>query len=475
MKEKHMHFGIILLSVLLAIAFFILAGVKLGYANILSPKQGINEYHFYNDTIENKDSAKEVQKQLIANGGNLSEPGHVFKDKSKVFLKWQDEKGNDIEFDTPIEIKGNEKKVINVYPVFKNQVVITYHIFNSVDGKEEDKIFMTDTIKSDDKDYKLPTDPTIYDSNKYFVHWSKSKDDSSGEYNEKSLQDDITNGKKVIDLYAITVFKYKATFITGEDASFQEQILASDASTLDKQPKTPERPGYEFSHWSLKEDGDPVDLSTYKLEKDITVYAVWKPIVVDYMFKVMVQNINDDGYTFQEIIPARGLNGDKTTLPYKGAEQQNPKVGPSGPIVKDIKSLTQKDGRFNDSYNSKDSDGKMDHNYTNKNTLDYPGFHLNEEKTAKEAETINADGSTVVPVFMDRNVHSIWVYKNASSTSYYKANWVKATDDNNENISVDLRYGQSSDKWFNALDKNYVYYMDKSIGSFYTRAPVMGR
>lgn len=77
-------------SVLIAIAFVVLAGIKLGYANIISPKQGINEYHFYNDTIENKDSAKEIQKQIILNGEKSSDPGHVFKDKSKVLEKWQE-------------------------------------------------------------------------------------------------------------------------------------------------------------------------------------------------------------------------------------------------------------------------------------------------------------------------------------------------------------------------------------------------
>ena len=473
MKEKHKHFGIILLSVFLAVAFIVFSGIKPTYANILFEKQGINEYHFYNDMIENKDSAKEIQKQIITNEGKLSEPGHVFKDKNNVLLKWQDEDGNEIKFDTPIKIDGNDKKVIKVYPVFKNQIVITYHIYNKVDGKEEDKIFMTDTIASDNKDYKLPMDPTIYDTSKYFVHWSTSKDDSSGEYNDDSLQKDLAGGKKVIDLYAITVFKHKATFITGEGASFQEQILASENSKLDKMPDVPTRAGYEFSHWSLTKDGDPVDLNTLVLNEDITVYAVWKPVVVDYKFKVMVQNINDDGYTFHEIISARGLNGQKTSLPFKGSENPDPKVAPSGPIVEDIKNLTEKDGRFSNGYNSKDKNGQMDHTYTNPQTLDYPGFHLNEEKTKQAFEKIEADGSTVVPVYMDRNVHTIWVYKNANKISYYQANWVNATDDNG-NIHVDLRYGQSSEKWFAKLNQDYIYYMDKSIGSFYTRAPAMG-
>ncbi|MDU7142167.1 MAG: SHIRT domain-containing protein, partial [Anaerococcus vaginalis] len=458
----------ILFSVLIAIAFVVLAGIKLGYANIISPKQGINEYHFYNDTIENKDSAKEIQKQIILDGKEISDPGHVFKDKDKVLLKWQDEEGNDIEFDTPIEIKGNDKKIINVYPVFKNQVVITYYI----SGSTNDRVYMTDTI-TDASSYKLPVDPTIYDANKYFVNWSTSKDGSSGVYDENSLKKDIEAGKTDIKLYAITEFKHKATFITGEGASFQDQILASKDSKLDKMPEDPTRAGYEFSHWSLAEDGDPVDLNTLVLDKDITVYAVWKPVVVDYKFKVMVQNINDDGYTFHEIISARGLNGDKTSLPFKGSENPDPKVAPSGPIVKDIKKLTEKDGRFNDGYNSKDENGDMDHFYTNPQTLDYLGFHLNEEKTKQAFETIKADGSTVVPVYMDRNVHTIWVYKNASSTSYYQPNWVNATDSNG-NIHVDLRYGQSSEQWFDKLNKDYIYYKDKSIGSFYTKAPVMG-
>ncbi|MDU3087704.1 MAG: hypothetical protein E6705_07335 [Peptoniphilus harei] len=176
MKEKHKHFGIILLSVLLAVAFIVFSGIKPIYANILSPKQGINEYHFYNDTIENKDSAKEIQKQIILNGNEISDPGHVFKDKDKVFLKWQDEDENEIKFDTPIEIKGNDKKIINVYPVFKDQVVITYYIV----GDKNDRVYMTDTI-SDADSYKLPEDPTIYDANKYFVNWSTSKDGKSGQ------------------------------------------------------------------------------------------------------------------------------------------------------------------------------------------------------------------------------------------------------------------------------------------------------
>ena len=292
----------ILFSVLIAIAFVVLAGIKLGYANIISPKQGINEYHFYNDTIENKDSAKEIQKQIILDGKEISDPGHVFKDKDKVLLKWQDEEGNDIEFDTPIEIKGNDKKIINVYPVFKNQVVITYYI----SGSTNDRVYMTDTI-NDASSYKLPVDPTIYDANKYFVNWSETKDGKSGVYDEESLKKDIAAGKTDIKLYAITEFKHKATFITGDGASFQDQILADDGGKLDKMPEKPTRAGYEFSHWSLTEDGDPVDLNTLVLDKDINVYAVWKPVVVDYKFKVMVQNINDDGYTFHEIISARGL------------------------------------------------------------------------------------------------------------------------------------------------------------------------
>ena len=212
-------------SVLFAIAFVVLAGIKLGYANIISPKQGINEYHFYNDTIENKDSAKEIQKQIILNGEKLSDPGHVFKDKSKVLEKWQDEDGNEIKFDTSISITGSEKKTIKVYPVFKNQVVITYYIA----GSTNDRVYMTDTI-TDASSYKLPVDPTIYDDNEYFVNWSTSKDGSSGIYDENSLKKDIAEEKTDIKLYAITESKHKATFITGDGASFQDQIFEDEDS-----------------------------------------------------------------------------------------------------------------------------------------------------------------------------------------------------------------------------------------------------
>ncbi|WP_241673671.1 SHIRT domain-containing protein [Finegoldia sp. BIOML-A1] len=189
----------------------------------------------------------------------------------------------------------------------------------------------------------------------------------------------------------------------------------------------------------------------------------------------MTQNIDNDGYTFLGIISARGLNGQKTSLPFRGSENPDPKVAPTGPIVEDISKLSKKDGRFSDGYNSKDENGQMDHTYTNPQTLDYLGFHLNEEKTKQAFETIKADGSTVVPVYMDRNVHTISVYKNRNGVDYNpsNANWINATD-NNGNIRVDLRYGQSSEKWFAKLNKDYIYYIDKSIGSFYTSSPVMG-
>lgn len=221
MKVKFKHLKHIFFSVLLAVAFIILANGHQAFANIKFQKQGINEYHFYNDTKENKDTAKEIQKQVITDQGKISDPGHVFKDKSKVLQKWQDEEGNDIKFDTPIEINGNDKKIINVYPVFKDQIVVTYYV--------DDKVYMTDTI-TDASSYKLPADPTIYDDNAYFVNWSTSKDGKSGPYDEDSLKKDIEAGNTDIKLYAITESKYKAIFITGDGASFQDQIFEDEDS-----------------------------------------------------------------------------------------------------------------------------------------------------------------------------------------------------------------------------------------------------
>lgn len=88
---------------------------------------------------------------------------------------------------------------------------------------------MTDTI-TDASSYKLPADPTIYDDNAYFVNWSTSKDGKSGPYDEDSLKKDIEAGNTDIKLYAITESKYKAIFITGDGASFQDQIFEDEDS-----------------------------------------------------------------------------------------------------------------------------------------------------------------------------------------------------------------------------------------------------
>ena len=354
---------------------------------------------------------------------------------------WEDENGDTVEFDTPVSVEGDERTTTKVYPVFRKQLTVQYYV--------NDEIYTTDVVEpADQDDYELLPSAPIPEPNKYFLHWSKTEDDSAGEYDIADLQDETGTLK----LHAISEKMFKASFVTGENATATHALYANENRTLDEQPEEPTRKGYEFRHWSLTEGGDSVNVETYVFTEDTTFYAVWNPIEVSFSYEIYIQHLDDDGYDLLEVVEGKGITEDETPLPTSSS------VAVSMP--------TAEGGRYSNRYTS---DGQTI-NYTNVQTLDYFGFHLNEQKFVPA--DINGEGDTSVKVYYDRNVHSITVMRlnDTDAQEWYYINpnnWVATAD------TQKFRYGQDSADWFNNLNENYLYYADTEIGSYYTAAPQM--
>ncbi len=147
--------------------------------------------------------------------------------------------------------------------------------------------------------------------------------------------------------------------------------------------------GYEFQYWTetntFDADGKPIEYNqdnqpprynfNQVLTKDVKLYAYWKKATTTYTVMFWRQQLGDD----------KNLTADQKTYDYAGQ-----RTG-TGTVDAEIH-LTDADQHMNDAtYNSANEDYKK-----------YTGFTY--AKTDAEGKTINANGSTVVNVYYDRNL-----------------------------------------------------------------------
>ena len=201
----------------------------------------------------------------------------------------------------------------------------------------------------------------------------------------------------------------------------------------------PTRTGHTFGGWYLDEELTESAGASVELKGETTVYAKWTPSNVDYTIVYMIENADDDGYSFLASVTKQALAGSEVTMTAATA-------GAAG---------------------------------TKPSTLDTDNFTFKESTT----ETIKADGSSVVIVKYSRNVYTIswtgdaylyddWyeefyyehVQGNGSVTAKYGASitsqwvasfnsrypsyaWSPTTRNNDKVVSIDTMPGKGDDKW----------------------------
>ena len=126
-------------------------------------------------------------------------------------------------------------------------------------------------------------------------------------------------------------------------------------------PATATRRGYTFDGWYKDADYSQAASSPFTLEENTTLYAKWEPAQSEYKIVYMIENANDDGYSYLGTATKTAKTGSNITMTAQTAGEAAP------------------------------------------DNLDRTNFTFKDSIT----ETVKADGTTVVTVRYSRNVYTI--------------------------------------------------------------------
>ncbi len=195
---------------------------------------------------------------------------------------------------------------------------------------------------------------------------------------------ETSNPKQVLNVYYTRrsfTLSYNVSggkYIDAETAPYGTQI------TL---PTTATRAGYTFAGWYKDADCTQSAGSAITLEADTVLYAKWTPAQSEYKIVYMIENANDDGYSYLATVTKTAATDSTVTMTAQTAGANGTR--PSG--------------------------------------LDTTNFTFKDSTT----ETVKADGTTVVTVRYSRNVYTItWEgsgYEVEGNYAYWRTGRGRAT------------------------------------------------
>lgn len=320
-----------------------------------------------------KNGKEIVAEQTLKNGDKLLRPGSPEKDGA-VFLGWfttprsGGEKFEDEKFGKEIELApdaGNKK--VTLYARFDDQVQVIF--MESVTNKT---VFRTEGSKPGDKVKTTNVRPPISGPSR-FDGWF------TDEALTKKAPDVITLGNETVTLYPKLTEGHYLIFDTAVNPSLQPPIFVPNGESTVEPKNKPKREvkGCEFKHWSETPNGTRYVFGN-PITENTKLYAVWGGPSSYYTVIYWRQNLAGDGYDriAEDVIPSE--IGKEVELQQK--EKDLTRLKELGP----------------------------DEDYP----LTFKHYHLNEEKTSSAKATVNADGSTVLNVYYDRDKMTIkLIYK----------------------------------------------------------------
>lgn len=317
-----------------------------------------------------KNGKEIVAEQTLKKGDKLLRPGSPEKAGS-VFLGWfttdrtGGQKFEDEKFGKEIDIAPNSgNKKVTLYARFDDQVQVIF--MESVGSKT---VFKTEGSKPKDKVKTTTVRPPISVPSRF-----------EGWYTDEALTtkapDVITLGNESVTLYPKLTEGHYLIFDTAVDPSLQPPIFVPNGEKTVKPEKDPERRGCTFKHWSETPGGVAFAFGN-TLTDNKTLHAVWDGPSSYYTVVYWRQNLAGDGYDriAEDVIPSE--IGAQATL--KDNEKNLTRLKELGP----------------------------DENYH----LTFEHYHFNAAKSS-QTETVNADGSTALNVYYDRDKMTIkLIYK----------------------------------------------------------------
>ncbi len=176
-------------------------------------------------------------------------------EEGKVFWYWSCE-GEEYDFSTPVTAD------LSLYAMFADST----HNVTFVNGSWTS----SPQIVEHDTPVEKPEDPTSSDVKIRFYHWSLTENGEEAYDFSSPITSDIT-------LFAVWgENRHNVTFVNGGWNSIVSVLNTETVSPI-SDPE-PIEEGDVFSHWSSTEYGEAFDFAT-PITEDMTLYAVWKPVV----------------------------------------------------------------------------------------------------------------------------------------------------------------------------------------------------
>ena len=243
-----------------------------------------------------------VNKQVVKLDGALVQPATPKVPDGSAFLGW-------FVGETPVEFgaiagRYNGGETVTVTASFTD---VLYVYFMTVDSA----VYATGEARAEDW---TVTEPDYRPAGQRVTGWFYLND--AGEQVEFNPAGKPTNVREEIG-HDVQVFPhvencYWVSFnSTGGSKVGSVSVMASDTLALDSVEK-PVRTGYSFKGWSLSENGAIV--SSVKPENDLTLFAVWEGVEVNYTVVYWGENADDTYYSVLASTTKSGKTGTTVSL-----------------------------------------------------------------------------------------------------------------------------------------------------------------
>ena len=187
--------------------------------------------------------------------------------------------------------------------------------------------------------------------------------------------------------------------------SYIDAVADSYGSVLTVSDTQPTKQGYSFEGWYYDEAFTQIVGSTIELKKDTTIYAKWEAVPVNYTVMYLIENADDDGYSFIGSIVKQAVVGSTVTETASGQKPTN---------------------------------------------LDTTNFTFKESTSA----TVEADGTTVIQVKYSRNVYTITWNGVRYKYNSYGGGFSRTTESGRASLTA--KFGSTiTDKWTENFNTPY--------------------
>lgn len=243
-----------------------------------------------------------VNKQIVKLDGALVQPATPKVPDGSAFQGW-------FVGETPVEFgaiagRYNGGETVTVTARFTD---VLYVYFMTVDSA----VYATGEARAEDW---TVTEPDYRPAGQRVTGWFYLND--AGEQVEFNPAGKPTNVREEIG-HDVQVFPrvencYWVSFnSTGGSKVGSVSVMASDTLALDSVEK-PVRTGYSFKGWSLSENG--AIISSIKPENDLTLFAVWEGVKVNYTVVYWGENADDTNYSVLASTTKSGKTGTTVSL-----------------------------------------------------------------------------------------------------------------------------------------------------------------